>query len=135
MDLLTFRIAGHEGALPQERVEAISPMLAFTPRPEWLTILIGESRWKGKVLPGVDLSPVLGILGHRFDTLARVIICEEEERRVGILVDLVSGLETRAPDEPVATLARLVHEKSSRPFLLDLQDVFRVLRIVQEDQR
>lgn len=135
MDVLTFRIAGREGALPQEQVEAVSPMLAFTPCPEWPTILVGESRWKGYALPGFDLSPVLGTLGHRYDTMARVIICGEADRRLGILVDVVSGLESRTPNQPLATLAHLVHEKSIQPFVLDLEDLFRILRVVREDQR
>ena len=57
--------------------------------PRWLT---GVANWRGRVLPVLDLRPLLGAEQSPLPSSARLVILSADQVEAGLLVDSVLGL-------------------------------------------
>jgi chemotaxis signal transduction protein len=102
------RFAGARYALDMRHVAEVVPV-PHTTRvpggPPWLT---GVVNWRGRVLPVVDLRPLVGAPLSPMPTSARLIVVGEDDIEIGLIADMVPGLLDCDPEslEPIpATVA------------------------------
>jgi len=70
--------------------------------------LSGVVNWRGRVLPVLDLRPLVGAPLSPMPTSARLVVLTEDDVEVGVIADMVPGLLDCDPDslEPLpATVA------------------------------
>lgn len=99
MEFLSFRVAGQDYALAIMQVREIRCWSQPTILPHAPSYVRGVINLRGTVLPVVDLAERLGMT--RSDASARsvVVVVEHNDRLLGLLVDAVSDILTRAPDD------------------------------------
>lgn len=127
MECLSFSISGRMCAVPRNDVQAVTFMVAFNARAELPSIVLGEARWRGYPLLGLDLARLFGEMDHCYETGARLLICGNGERYCALLADTVSEIITLDPTTVLTPLARLFHPGSSDIPLLDVASVFTLL--------
>lgn len=57
--------------------------------PSWI---VGIANWRGRVLPLVDLRPLIGLAITPLPSSARVVVLAVDDVEVGVLVEAVAGL-------------------------------------------
>lgn len=89
--------AGRYGIDASLVVEVVPvPLLTRVPgSPPWLS---GVGNWRGRVLPVIDLRPLLDIAVTPLASSGRVVVVRSGEVEVGIVADAVQGL-LEVPDE------------------------------------
>jgi purine-binding chemotaxis protein CheW len=73
--------------------------------PAWLS---GVVNWRGRVLPVVDLRPLVGAPLSPLPTSARLVVLSEDDVEVGLVADMVPGLldcDSNALEPIPATIA------------------------------
>ncbi len=65
--------------------------------PRWLT---GVANWRGRVLPVLDLRPLLGEEQNPLPSSSRLVILSVDQVEAGLLVDSVLGLLGPVEDSP-----------------------------------
>lgn len=88
-------------AVPLSSVDHVLQVPALTRMPAAPLWLAGVANWRGRVLPVVDVRPLLGVERSTLASSARILVLAEGEVRAGVLVDSVVGLL----DDPSADLA------------------------------
>lgn len=63
--------------------------------PGWLA---GLTNWRGRILPVLDLRPLLGAESEALPTTARLVVVTTEGANVGLLVDAVDGTISLGPE-------------------------------------
>ena len=105
--LVVFRIAKSEYALPVGNVGEILRMVAIAPVPEAPEWLPGVINLRGKVIPVIDLRTRLGLAAKPVGLNTPIIVAEHEGQMVGLVADSVTELLTvgndsiEPPDERV----------------------------------
>ncbi len=84
-------VAGEAHALPVDDVLEVSEMGELTPLPGASPAIVGVRNLRGQVVPVVDLAEVLGLVGA--PPPGRLVIVERAERKAGLAVDGVGGVE------------------------------------------
>lgn len=99
LEFLSFRAAGQDYALAIMQVREIRCWSQPTILPNAPSYVRGVINLRGTVLPVVDLAERLGMA--RSDASARcvIVVVEHGERLLGLLVDAVSDILTRSPDD------------------------------------
>jgi purine-binding chemotaxis protein CheW len=92
--LVVFRIAGSEYALPVANVGEILRMVAISPVPEAPEWLPGVINLRGRVIPVVDLRTRLGMPSEGAGLNTPIIVAEVEGQMVGLVADAVTELLT-----------------------------------------
>jgi len=86
------RFAGARYAVDMRNVAEVVPVPPMTRvpgGPPWLT---GVVNWRGRVLPVVDLRPLVGAPLSPMPTSARLVVLTEEDVEVALIADMVPGL-------------------------------------------
>jgi chemotaxis signal transduction protein len=81
-------------AVPMAAIAEVGrvPRLTRVPGvPAWVA---GVSNWRGRILPIVDLRPLLGVPADALRDSARVVVAGDESVSLGLLVDSVEGVAT-----------------------------------------
>lgn len=102
------RFAGARYAVDMANVAEVVPVPVLTRIPGGPTWLSGVVNWRGRVLPVIDLRPLVGAALSPLPTSARLVVLAEADVEVGIVADMVPGLlDCNSHDlEPVpATIA------------------------------
>ncbi len=102
------RFAGARYAVDMASVAEVVPVPVLTRIPGGPPWLSGVVNWRGRVLPIIDLRPLVGATLSPMPTSARLVVLSESDIEVGLVADMVPGLlECDARDlEPVpATIA------------------------------
>lgn len=92
------RFAGARYAVDMRNVAEVVPVPAMTRvpgGPPWLT---GVVNWRGRVLPVVDLRPLVGAPLSPMPTSARLVVLTEEDVEVALIADMVPGLLNCDPE-------------------------------------
>jgi purine-binding chemotaxis protein CheW len=94
--------------------------------------LIGVTNLRGRILPLVDMRPLLGLEPARATRAAKALVVERGQLSVAFLIDDVIGLEPiehmSAPDSHDGELAAGRLERSTgAAVLLDMERILRVL--------
>jgi len=80
-----------------EHVLQVPPLTRVPAGPIWLA---GVANWRGRVLPVVDVRPLLGVERAVLPGSGRILVLAEGEVRAGVLVESVLGLI----DDPGSTV-------------------------------
>jgi chemotaxis signal transduction protein len=102
------RFAGGRYAVDMASVAEVVPVPVLTRIPGGPAWLSGVVNWRGRVLPVIDLRPLVGATLSPMPTSARLVVLAEADIEVGLVADMVPGLlDCDARDlEPVpATIA------------------------------
>jgi purine-binding chemotaxis protein CheW len=102
------RFAGARYAVDMAHVAEVVPVPALTRVPGSPAWLSGVVNWRGRVLPVVDLRPLVGAPLSPLPTSARLVVLAVDDVEVGIVADMVPGLLDCDPSalEPIpATIA------------------------------
>lgn len=98
-------------AFPWRIVDRVLPAMAYAPLPTAPPVIMGVANLRGEPLPLLDLRVRLG--GPRTAPAPdnHVIVCRLGDRRVGVWVDQVSGLENLSVDRiaPVSEVAQAAY--------------------------
>jgi purine-binding chemotaxis protein CheW len=93
------RFAGARYAVDMSSVAEVVPVPPLTRVPGSPAWLSGVVNWRGRVLPVVDLRPLVGATLSPLPTSARLVVLAEEDIEVGIVADMVPGLLHCNPDQ------------------------------------
>ena len=86
------RFAGARYAVDMATVAEVVPVPFITRvpgAPAWLT---GVVNWRGRVLPVMDLRPLVGAPLAPLPTSARLVVLSEDDVECGLVADMVPGL-------------------------------------------
>jgi purine-binding chemotaxis protein CheW len=98
---LGFFLGKEEYALDIEVVSELIKPRALTTLPHVPAYVCGIMTLRGEVIPVIDLARRLGLqpYDHGDIDAQRVVVCEGQEQRVGVLVDRISQVVRLSPDE------------------------------------
>ena len=101
------RLCGARYAVPMEAVAEVGrvPRVTRVPGvPDWVA---GVSNWRGRILPVVDLRPLLGGSASAFSGDSRLVVAGDDAISVGLVVDDVDGVAVLPEelDAPPATVS------------------------------
>jgi len=86
------RFAGARYAVDMANVAEVVPVPVLTRIPGGPAWLSGVVNWRGRVLPVIDLRPLVGATLSPLPTSARLVVLAEADIEVGIVADMVPGL-------------------------------------------
>ena len=87
---VVLRIATGRYAFAAAAVGEVAGMLATTRLPDAPSWVAGVANWRGRVLPVLDLRPLLGIEVTALGSSARVVVLVRGPLRAGVLTDAVT---------------------------------------------
>jgi len=102
------RFSGARYAIDMADVAEVVPVPVMTRIPGSPAWLSGVVNWRGRVLPVVDLRPLVGAPLSPLPTSARLVVVAQDDIEVGLVADMVPGLLSCQPNdiEPIpATVA------------------------------
>jgi len=85
------RTGGEHYALPVDRVTEVGELGELTPVPGSAPEVLGIRNLRGQVLPVVDLATLLGL--EKGDGNERIVVAESADRRAGLAVESVEGVD------------------------------------------
>jgi chemotaxis signal transduction protein len=94
-------------AVPMSAIAEVGRVARVTRVPGVPMWVAGVSNWRGRILPVVDLRPLLGVPASDVQTDARLVVTGDETISVGLLVEAVEGVATLPAgelDAPPATV-------------------------------
>lgn len=86
------RFAGARYAVDMASVAEVVPVPVLTRIPGGPAWLSGVVNWRGRVLPVIDLRPLVGAALSPLPTSARLVVLAEGDIEVGVVADMVPGL-------------------------------------------
>jgi len=86
------RFAGARYAVDMNTVAEVVPVPPTTRVPGGPAWLAGVVNWRGRVLPILDLRPLVGAPLSPMPTSARLVVLFQEDVEVGVVADMVPGL-------------------------------------------
>ena len=103
IDAVVLRFAGARYAVDMASVAEVVPVPQLTRVPGATAWLSGVVNWRGRVLPVLDLRPLVGATQSPLPTSARLVVLAEDDIEVGVVADMVPGLLHCEPQqiEPV----------------------------------
>jgi purine-binding chemotaxis protein CheW len=112
-----FRVVGERFALPLSAVrEVVLPQPPFARVPRVSEAVRGVMNLRGRVLPVVDLAPLVGLAPQPLTGgQGQVLVLEREKRSLGLLIGMVLGVEPVEvpPPGPDPVLRGVVEIKGS----------------------
>jgi len=85
------RTGGEHYALPVDRVTEVGELGELTPVPGSAPEVLGIRNLRGQVLPVIDLATLLGL--QKGDGNERIVVAESGDRRAGLAVESVEGVD------------------------------------------
>nr|WP_093796198.1 chemotaxis protein CheW [Sporomusa acidovorans] len=90
LQLVIFRLAQEEYALPITRVQEINRLVPITKLPQTPAFMEGIINLRGRIIPVIDLRKRFGLTVSEQHEDSRIIIVEVSGQTVGIIVDAVT---------------------------------------------
>ena len=101
------RFAGARYAVDMSSVAEVVPVPVLTRVPGAPSWLSGVVNWRGRVLPVVDLRPLVGANLSPLPSSARLVVLSEDDVEVGVVADMVPGLLNCDPSQLEAVPATI----------------------------
>lgn len=130
---VVLRFAGARYAVDMAAVAEVVPVPPITRLPGGPPWLTGVVNWRGRVLPVIDLRPLVGAPLSPLPTSARLVVLSLDDVECGVVADMVPGLLecTLAELEPppataapgIGPLVRAVVDDDGPVALLDAEAV------------
>jgi purine-binding chemotaxis protein CheW len=99
IDGVILRFAGARYAVDMSSVAEVVPVPPLTRVPGAPNWLSGVVNWRGRVLPVIDLRPLVGGNLSPLPTSARLVVLSEDDIEVGVVADMVPGLLSCDPSQ------------------------------------
>lgn len=107
-EVVVVRLGGSRYALPMSAVAEVGRPPGLTRVPGLPAWLAGVANWRGRVLPVLDLRPLLASTsGAELDRRARLVVLHRAGVPVGLLTEGVEGTQVLESDRVEASLAHL----------------------------
>lgn len=93
------RLGGARYVVPMRAVAEVGrvPRVTRVPGvPDWVT---GVSNWRGRILPVVDLRPLLGSSDRGIGADARIVVAGDDTISIGLVVEAVDGVAVLPTDD------------------------------------
>lgn len=100
LEIVEFRLGEELYALPSTAVREVYPLKGLTPLPCTPPFVLGIINIRGRILPVVDLTSLLGLTKQRLSEQSTVILMRSGDLEVGVVTDLVIGVRSL----PLATI-------------------------------
>lgn len=130
------RFAGARYAVEMSTVAEVVPVPRVTRVPGGPLWLSGVVNWRGRVLPVIDLRPMVGATMSPLPTSARLVVLAVDDIEAGLVADMVPGLlecpadsVTQTPATAAAGIAGLVRGIVELDGPVALLDTAAVLRL------
>jgi purine-binding chemotaxis protein CheW len=91
MDAIVVRLGAGRFAIDLASVAEVGRAPAVTRVPGLPAWLAGVANWRGRILPVLDLRPLLGADSASLDSRGRLVVLTDAGIAVGMLVDAVDG--------------------------------------------
>jgi purine-binding chemotaxis protein CheW len=108
LEVIEFYLGAEPYALPSTSVREVYPLKGLTPLPCTPPFVLGVMNVRGRILPVVDLTSLLGLTKQRLSEQSTVILMRAGELEVGVVTDLVIGVRSLpliTLHPPLSTLA------------------------------
>lgn len=90
-DAIVVRMGGGRFAIALTFIAEVGRTPAVTRVPGLPAWLAGVANWRGRILPVLDLRPLLGAEASELDSAARLVVLTDVGVAVGMVVDAVDG--------------------------------------------
>ena len=130
------RFAGARYAVEMSTVAEVVPVPVLTRIPGGPVWLLGVVNWRGRVLPVIDLRPLVGAALAPLPTSSRLVVLTVDDVEAGLVADMVPGLLECADDalaplpasvaQGIAELVRGVADCDGPVALLDTEAVLKL---------
>ena len=107
LEVTEFRLGDKTYACASSSVREVYPLKGLTPLPCTPTFILGIINVRGRILPIIDIKPLLGLLSLPTRESSKVAILHAEGLEVGLLADTIIGvraLSTTNLHPPLPTL-------------------------------
>jgi len=95
---ISFILGEENFGLDVMMVESIERMSSITPVPKTPNYVLGVTNIRGDIIPVVNLRKRLGMDDKEYDDDTRIVICNFDDYRIGLVVDLVKDVITVSED-------------------------------------
>lgn len=112
LQLVVFRLAEQQYALPLAVVQRVLPMVAVAPLPQAPRLTLGVISLHGTIVPVLDLRRRFGFPPHEYGLAGHLLLAQTTRRTMALPVDEVLGVREVAATaviSPEAVLPGLVH--------------------------
>ena len=116
IQLVTFRLAEVDFAIPIEDVQEINRVESITSVPRAPYFVEGVMNLRGNVIPVIDLRKRFEMEFRPYDETTKVIIVKLQEKLVGFVVDSVSEV-LRVPKDSLETPPEIIAENIDTRFI------------------
>jgi purine-binding chemotaxis protein CheW len=100
VDAIVVRMSSGKFAIDLASIAEVGrtpPVTRVPGLPSWLA---GVANWRGRILPVLDLRPLLGAEASELDNQARLVVLSEVGIAVGMIVDAVDGTTSMSEVAP-----------------------------------
>lgn len=97
--LVVFNLDAHRYAVRLEFVRRVVRVAEPTPLPNAPDIVLGVLNLRGEIIPVLDIRRRLGLPRRDINPTDQLIVASTARRRIALLVESVSGVAKRSPDE------------------------------------
>ncbi|PNR97376.1 chemotaxis protein CheW [Petrotoga olearia] len=98
-DVLSFKIVDQEYALPIENIESVVDKTDVTPVPNSKYFVVGLINLRGRIVPVIELTKILGIEVPNDHIYENILILKIDEEEIGMYVDEVENVLSIDPDK------------------------------------
>lgn len=92
VEIMEFLLADGTYAFESASVREVYPLKVLTPLPCTPSFILGVMNVRGRILPVIDVKPLLDLPEKQANELSKTIILQTEGMEVGILTDTVLGV-------------------------------------------
>jgi purine-binding chemotaxis protein CheW len=139
--LVVFRLAGERYGLHATQVVSVAPLRDLTPVPCTPPVVLGVINHHGRILPVLDLRPLLALAAVAPTEGSRVVVVDTSTTRVGLLAESLDGIVSvprdslTAPSAPAQTAGSLVRAVTpDMVAVLDTEALRRDARLFVDDE-
>jgi len=107
LEITEFRLGDETYACVSSSVREVYPLKGLTPLPCAPAFILGIINVRGRILPVIDVKPVLGLPSSPTREFGKVVILHAEGMEVGLLADIIVGvraISTSILHPPLPTL-------------------------------
>jgi len=136
MEALSFMLAGERYAIESRFVVETMPLVELTPLPGLPSFLLGIVNVRGRILSVIDIKKFFDLPDHGLTDLHKLIVIRNRDQEVGIVADVLLGIQALPQDDMQASLPTLtgILEKYLAGVTAEGMIILRVEKILSDDR-
>ncbi|MHB8724038.1 MAG: chemotaxis protein CheW [Casimicrobiaceae bacterium] len=112
LDLLEFRLGQERYAVETRYVREVHPLRNLTPLPCTPLFMLGIVNVRGRIVPVLDIKKLFDLPEKGLTDLHRIIIVDGNDLEIGLLADVIVGVQVLPVDRLQASLPSLTGVRS-----------------------